>query len=1424
VRGAVGSALRRRPGAGRAPLAVRLGLLGLLVACALAVIASPASAAYLHTEVTGEYGKEGPKASGIGNGCSIGFHSTTQRLYLLTEGSIYALQRTGKGAVSPIGGNFPIAFGQNTGCGDRDLAVDNTNGASGGNIYATPSNPGTIWGYSALGSALAEPWPVTPGSGESCGVAVGGNGNVWMGHYGGSALRQFTAAGSPTPSASTIPVGFNPCKIAVDSGTNDVFVPQYQGSPRQLFKFSAASEYAKALFVNDIGSTLNPGLAINAAKDRLYVTSSPTGAQEVVVYDTNTAAVLEKISTAPRTPRDVVVDEPSDTIYISVEGGGGNQPAILEMPGGLVPDVTTEGSEGNSKVFGKVELGGPAEVTECYFEFGTTTSYGSKEFCSPATPYATTKNVEANLPALTPEVTYHYRLVAKNSTGKNAGADKTITPHYVDSLDVDPADLITKTTARLNAHFIGNGEEDKVRFQWGTVQSGGFANQSAPAPGPSIGSPTGNTPISFEIPLSPGLVPETEYQFRVIVTNGQGATTSPTGKFKTLPAVPNLKTDPATNIGLESADLNASFTGDNLDVTYFFQYGSNQAYGRVTPTRGPIKPTGPFTLPAETIEGLAPHHTYHFRIVATNSFGTTFGEDRSFETIGPPSIVTTFTKNVTASTADLYTIINPHGENTTYRFEYGTTPEYGQSAPIPDGTIPASEADETRNVHLTDLNGGVYHFRVVATSVNGTAVSEDQTFNFYPEPCPNETVRQQTGADGLPDCRAYELVTPEDAGNTLVYSANVPFSSTAVAPSKLAWVGAFGLVPGIQGPSNVLGDLYTSTRTSTGWVSEYIGLPANVAYTTAGPPWRYKNPYAKQQPDKWHVDVETNQSMSRMVEWDTGYYPETYGETYEGEKSSNAPYVFETDLGHLVDRWPTNLDEVPGGEFFKGQTAMSDDLSHFVFTSDIPFIPGASAGDMYDNDTIDRTLEIINRDENDNPITAFPVELSSDGSHILMTVGGKRTGFRPTGGPGELFMRIDGETFDIAPGNAVEYIGMTPDGEKVFFTSAAKLAEGGADPDTSTDLYMWSESSPAANHLTLVSKGNDSGTGNTDACSTSWTTKCGVEAIYFTNNKGGGLGEEGGYSAAQAGTGGNPYSDSSIATETGEIYFLSPEQLDGADGVNGYENLYLFRDDKLQFVAALEPGALSYTEPQFGKVFSDNGVARLNISPDGDHMAFLSASKLTPYDNEGHSEMYTYKPGTEKLTCASCLPTGEPPTSDVTTSHNGLFMTDDGRTFFATSDPVVPHDTNKGEDVYEFVNGRPHLISSGTAAANQTFGLMSFGTRPGLLGVSADGIDVYFATYDVLVGQDRNGESIKIYDARTGGGFPFVAPPPGCAAADECHGPGSNPPAAATNGTGAHLGDAGNARPSQKAKKKKKGKGKKKKKRHASKKGGRRHG
>jgi len=146
-------------------------------------------------------------------------------------------------------------------------------------------------------------------------------------------------------------------------------------------------------------------------------------------------------------------------------------------------------------------------------------------------------------------------------------------------------------------------------------------------------------------------------------------------------------------------------------------------------------------------------------------------------------------------------------------------------------------------------------------------------------------------------------------------------------------------------------------------------------------------------------------------------------------------------------------------------------------------------------------------------------------------------------------------------------------------------------------------------------------------------------------------------------------------------------------------------------------------------------------------------------------------------------------------------MAFDGRAFWSTKDALVPTDANSAIDTYEYVDGRPQLISTGTGREplNQSQDL-------GLVHVTGDGVDVIFATTDSLVRQDENGDQYKFYTAHTNGGFAPPVDEPPCAAADECHGEDSPAPAMPEIGTGANLGNRGNHPPHRRKRCKRKGK------------------
>ena len=156
----------------------------------------------------------------------------------------------------------------------------------------------------------------------------------------------------------------------------------------------------------------------------------------------------------------------------------------------------------------------------------------------------------------------------------------------------------------------------------------------------------------------------------------------------------------------------------------------------------------------------------------------------------------------------------------------------------------------------------------------------------------------------------------------------------------------------------------------------------------------------------------------------------------------------------------------------------------------------------------------------------------------------------------------------------------------------------------------------------------------------------------------------------------------------------------------------------------------------------------------------MTASQVTAYDNDGHSEMYTT--ARDDRVDLRLLPAGRRSLRRRRLRQSERALPDRRRPCLLLDHGrgLVPADTNEVEDVYEFAEGKPQLISIGHRAVVRTASPDSRADQhgPGLVSVSANGTDVYFATYETLVTQDHNGQEIKIYDARSNGGFPAERP------------------------------------------------------------------
>ncbi len=894
---------------------------------------------------------------------------------------------------------------------------------------------------------------------------------------------------------------------------------------------------------------------------------------------------------------------------------------------------------------------------------------------------------------------------------------------------------------------------------------------------PDASSSNFTTPTEVSANLS-GLTEGQTYHYRLVAGNDNGTNMGIDRTF--IPAyVLDANTLPADSVDTSGATLEGTLNPDGIPTTFGFQYGLSTGYGQETAVTS--AGSGSLVQPvSQAVTGLPSGRIFHYRLVATNSNGTTYGPDRTFRTAATPDIAGVRTTEVTGTSAVLRARINPDGYETKYNFVYGPSTEYGNSAPadltdIGNGVEPVDVEQKVESLSY----GVTYHFRVVAENQWGTTESSDTTFEFTPPKCPNEHVRQQTDSSYLPDCRAYELVSPAAAGAVLLYPShaisereetleNSPFGEHidypmnpgfATGPSHFAFFGGIGSITGLYAPNSVV-DMYMASRTNSGWVTSLPGLNGAEAYETGR--------------------KECNEAMTLCVDHSES---ESYGFHMEA-----APYLFMA-AGEKLEQLPTDLSEIPEGEHFRGQERMSGDFHHFVFGSAewndgppwepnpkpaIPFASGglsSGMGSLYDNDLDQRTVSVISKLPDGSPLpeevpTNAGIQIpgvSPDGSHILMAT-------PAAGGLSHLFMRVGGGTgvtYDVSKGAAVHFVAMDRTGATVYFVTAAQLLP--ADTDSSEDLYMWSE---ATDSLTLISQGN--GDGNTDECNASWTTGCSVKPLSpeFAHPNGNQT-----ISAPSA-------MDDLIAENSGDIYFYSPELLDPTKpGIKNERNLYVYHDGAVHLVATFDPG----TE-----------VNRMQISPDGEHAAMVTASQLTSYQSDGFKEMYTYEPTTGVIRCASCNPSGVSPTGNVVASQGGRFMSNDGRVFFTTPDALVPRDRDgKVLDVYEYVDGRPQLITSGLGSRDFTGGsevlsLLLKGQYTGLEAVSREGTDVYFSTYESLVTQDENGEFVKFYDARTNGGFPDDPQPAPCAAADECHGEASQVPPPSVTATTAKLGQVGN--------------------------------
>ena len=106
---------------------------------------------------------------------------------------------------------------------------------------------------------------------------------------------------------------------------------------------------------------------------------------------------------------------------------------------------------------------------------------------------------------------------------------------------------------------------------------------------------------------------------------------------------PLVVTGAATNITQNAGTLQGSVNPIGFVTTYYFDWGTTPAYGNRLPATDAGVGNGTVAQAvSQELQGLAPGTTVHYRLVATNSFGTAPGNDRSFTTLVPNQPTLTF--------------------------------------------------------------------------------------------------------------------------------------------------------------------------------------------------------------------------------------------------------------------------------------------------------------------------------------------------------------------------------------------------------------------------------------------------------------------------------------------------------------------------------------------------------------------------------------------------------------------------------------------------------------------------------------------------------------------------------------------------------------------------------------------------------------
>jgi hypothetical protein len=839
----------------------------------------------------------------------------------------------------------------------------------------------------------------------------------------------------------------------------------------------------------------------------------------------------------------------------------------------------------------------------------------------------------------------------------------------------------------------------------------------------------------------------------------------PAKVYGPLVTIPDVTTGNATITGDTSATLEGTVDPDGVALEECsFEYGLTGAYGSSVSCAESVAEIGTVEKAVHAdITGLDPESLYHYRLVAKNVNDTVEGVDKTFKTPGKPTIASAGSIDVSSTTASLTARISPENSSTTYHFEWGSDSSYSNTTP--ESAVGSDAVTHVVTQALSGLApGSVYHYRVIATNGIGVTESADHTFTTFPSALPSKACANDAFRVGfslpLPDCRAYEMVSPIDKnGGDIKVLVNLREFFTRLDQSSVDGDRmTYSAVPAFADPQSApYVSQYFAERTATGWTSQAMNPPReSVALTTN--PLRLDGQYKLFSEDLaggWlFQDAEPTLDACAPAGFINLYRRDSASGSYEA----------------LIPNAPTNV--MPSSDYRLEVQGVSADGSRAVFRANAKLTGNAAGGNEYQlyehvGDEGCGQLRVLSMMPNGKPSTenasagtgSGPAEyhegtvtraVSSDASRVFFTLSATPAGT----GPLHLRINADQEQSPVSAGKCTDpSLGCTlkvSASAARFWTAAVDGSKGIYSAGEELFEYDVAKALAGEAASTLIAKGS--------------------------------LGVVG------------------ASEDASRIYFLSSEAIEG-EGVAGKPNLYLYEPgqsapERYRLVATLSQGDLSGFQ-HFGFSLGRpepirNGV---RLTPDGDHLAFVSTTSLTGYDNTDAAdgrpalEVFLYDADSGDLACVSCNPSNAQPQGREFGPENSVIrrvaammapgetqtftprsLTEDGdKLFFESFEQLLPRDINHTGDVYEWQQaedakaceeagaelyaaksgGCLSLISSGQDEVDSEFA-----------DASADGSDVFIRTASSLVPQDPG--QVDVYDVREGGGLP-TPPLPGSA-------------------------------------------------------------